>query len=579
MGCKNLQLMMYHQTKDCQGLATPFHLSLIGIKYAIVLNKLTTGDQKMLDNRGGEHSNYGLENHGLSNLNDIYWNLNTPALYEQIIRHHEGVLAHLGPVVVYTGQHTGRSANDKFIVQEPGTEKDIWWGKVNRPISTEYFNKLHRHMILHLQAQEVYVQDCFAGASPRHRLPVRVISQYAWHNLFARNMFIQAKPAELANHVPEFTVIAAPKLHASPALHGTNSETFIVVNFAKKLVLIGGTSYGGEIKKSIFTVMNYLMPHQGVLPMHCAANISTEGHTTLFFGLSGTGKTTLSADGTKTLIGDDEHGWDDDGIFNFEGGCYAKLINLSPEAEPEIYETSRRFGTLLENVALNAKTRRVDLMDATFTENTRGSYPISHIGNATRNGMGGHPTNVIFLSADAFGVLPPIAKLTKAQAMYHFLSGYTAKVAGTEKGITEPQPNFSTCYGAPFMPMHPQRYANLLGKKLDRHNADTWLINTGWSGGPYGVGHRIKIAYTRAMVNAVLDGQLKNVPLEKEPVFGLQVPKSCPNVPTEILNPRNTWANPADYDAQAKKLAGMFAKNFKQYADQATPEILAAGPS
>ncbi len=529
--------------------------------------------------RGDEHSNYGLEHHGLSNLNDIYWNLNTPALYEQAIRRREAILAHLGPLVVRTGHHTGRSANDKFTVQEPSTENDIWWGKINRPITTENFDALHHQMALHLQAQDVYVQDCFVGASPKHRLPIRIITQNAWHNLFARNMFIQATPEELLTHVPEFTVIDAPKFHASPAQHGTNSETFIIVNFAKKLVLIGGSSYGGEIKKSIFSVMNYLMPQKDVLPMHCSANIGSDGNTALFFGLSGTGKTTLSADASKTLIGDDEHGWDDDGIFNFEGGCYAKLIKLSPEAEPEIFETTRRFGTILENVALDASTRRVDLMDATFTENTRGSYPISHIPNATRTGMGGQPTNVIFLSADAFGVLPPIAKLTKAQAMYHFLSGYTAKLAGTERGVTEPQPNFSACYGAPFMPRHPQRYAELLGNKLDTHKADTWLINTGWSGGPYGVGKRIKIAHTRAMVNAVLDGTLKDVPLETEPFFGLQIPKHCPGVPDEILNTRNTWSNPADYDAQAQKLAGMFANNFKQYADQATPEILAAGPS
>jgi phosphoenolpyruvate carboxykinase (ATP) len=533
----------------------------------------------MRDNRSDDHSKHGLENHGLSNLNEIYWNLNTPALYEEVIRRREGILAHLGPLVVRTGHHTGRSANDKFIVQETSTDKDIWWGKINRPYSSDKFDALHRRMSLHMQSQDVYVQDCFVGSSPKHRLPIRVISQYAWHNLFARNMFIQGTPEELANHVPAFTVIDAPKFHASPSVDGTNSETFIIVNFAKKLVLIGGSSYGGEIKKSIFSVMNYLLPLKDVLPMHCSANIGADGHTALFFGLSGTGKTTLSADKSKTLIGDDEHGWDEDGIFNFEGGCYAKLINLSPEAEPEIYETTRRFGTLLENVALNAKTRRADLMDATFTENTRGSYPISHIPNATRTGMGGHPQNIIFLSADAFGVLPPVAKLTKAQAMYHFLSGYTAKVAGTERGIDEPQPNFSACYGAPFMPMHPQKYAQLLGNKLDTHDADTWLINTGWSGGPYGVGKRIKIADTRAMINAILDGKLKDVPLEKEPFFGLQVPKHCPGVADEILNTRNTWSNPSDYDAQAKKLAGMFAENFKKYADQATPEIMAAGPS
>ncbi len=525
-----------------------------------------------------EHSSYGLENHGLSNLNNIYWNLNTPALYEHVIRHREGILTHMGPIVVYTGSHTGRSAHDKFIVQEATTEKDICWGKVNCPISTENFDKLHHQMNLHLQTQDVYVQDCFAGASPKHRLPIRIVSQYAWQSLFARNMFIQAAPEEIAKHIPDFTVIVAPKLHASSTQPGINSETFIITNFAKKLVLIGGTSYAGEIKKSIFSIMNYILPKKGVFSMHGSANINTNNSTTIFFGLSGTGKTTLSADASKTLIGDDEHGWDDEGIFNLEGGCYAKMINLSPEEEPVIYETTRKFGTVLENVAIDAKTRRIDLMDAKFTENTRASYPISHISNATRKGMGGHPKNIILLSADAFGVLPPLAKLTKAQAMYHFLSGYTAKVAGTEKGITEPQPNFSTCYGAPFMPLYPQKYAELLGEKLEQHDADTWLINTGWIGGGYGTGQRIKISYTRAMVNAVLDGKLKDIPLETEPFFGLQVPTHCPEVPDEILNTRNTWLHPDEYDIQAKKLAGMFIENFKQYIGQATAEILAAGP-
>lgn len=532
----------------------------------------------MRDTRPEHHSHYGLENHGLTNLNDVYWNLNTPALYEQIVKHGEGILVHLGPIVVRTGHHTGRSANDKFVVKEPSSENQIWWGKVNRPITPEKFDQIHRRMMSQLQNQDVYVQDCFVGASPTHRLPVRIVTQYAWHSLFARNMFLQATPEEQIKHVPEFTVINAPKFHANPTMDGTNSETFIILNLAKRLVLIGGTSYAGETKKSIFTVMNYLMPQKGVLPMHCSANIGKAGDTALFFGLSGTGKTTLSADSSRTLIGDDEHGWDDEGVFNFEGGCYAKLINLSPTAEPEIYDTTRRFGTILENVTVNSRSRRIDLCDSSFTENTRGSYPISHIPNATRDGRGGQPKNVIFLSADAFGVLPPVSKLTHAQAMYHFLSGYTAKVAGTERGVTEPSPNFSTCYGAPFMPLFPQRYAELLGQKLAKYNVDVWLVNTGWSGGPYGVGSRMQIAFTRAMVHAVLDGQLRNVPMETEPFFGLQVPKQCPNVPSEVLNTRNTWANKSDYDAQAKKLAGMFVENFKQFADKAAPEILAAAP-
>jgi phosphoenolpyruvate carboxykinase (ATP) len=533
----------------------------------------------MRDKHCEDHSSYGLENHGLTNLNDVYWNLTTPALYEQVIARHEGSLAHLGALAVRTGHHTGRSANDKFVVEEATTKDQIWWGKINRPYSSEKFDDLHKRMALQLQTQDVFVQDCFAGADPNNRLPIRIITQYAWHNLFARNMFIQATKEELVNHVPEFTVIDVPRFHAVPKADGTNSETFIILNFEKRLILIGGTSYAGEIKKSIFSVMNYLMPQKDILPMHCSANIGANGETALFFGLSGTGKTTLSADKSRVLIGDDEHGWSQEGIFNFEGGCYAKLINLSPEAEPEIYGTTRRFGTILENVAMNATDRRIDLFDNSFTENTRGSYPISHVPNATRSGQGGHPKNVIFLSADAFGVLPPIAKLTKEQAMYHFLSGYTAKVAGTERGVTEPTPNFSACYGAPFMPLHPQRYAELLGRKLDNHDVTVWLINTGWSGGPYGVGERFKISHTRAMVNAVLNGELANVPTEKEPFFGLQIPTSCPNVPAEILNSRNTWKNPADYDAQAKKLAGMFAENFKKYEAETTAEIRAAGPS
>ncbi len=531
------------------------------------------------DGHVSHHSSYGLENHGLVNLNDTYWNLTTAQLYEQIVARREGIVAHLGPIVVRTGHHTGRSANDKFVVEESTTKDKICWGKINRPIAPEKFDKLHKRMALQLQTQDVYVQDCFVGADPKHRLPIRIINQYAWHNLFARNMFIEATPEERANHVPEFTVINAPRFHAVPKADGTDSETFIIVNFEKRLILIGGTSYAGETKKSIFSIMNYLMPQKDILPMHCSANIAPNGETALFFGLSGTGKTTLSADKSRVLIGDDEHGWSDDGIFNFEGGCYAKLINLSEEAEPEIYETTRRFGTVLENVAIDAETRRVDLFDNSFTENTRGSYPISHVPNATREGMGGQPKNVIFLSADAFGVLPPIAKLTKEQAMYHFLSGYTAKVAGTERGVTEPQPNFSTCYGAPFMPLHPHRYAELLGQKLDKYNSTVWLINTGWTGGPYGVGERFKIAHTRAMLNAALDGALDNVEFTKDPNFGFLVPQSCPNVPADVLNPRSTWKNPAEYDAQAKKVAGMFVENFKQYADQVTPEILAASPA
>jgi len=525
-----------------------------------------------------QHSPHGLENHGLENLNDVFWNLPTARLYEKILTRSEGRLSHLGPVVVRTGHHTGRSANDKYVVREPDTEDLIWWGENNRPIPEAQFDALHRRMSMHLQTQDLFVQDCFAGADPAHRLPVRIITQYGWHSLFARNMFIQASPEEQRVHVPEFTVIDAPRFHASPSLDGTSSETFIILNFRKKLILIGGTSYAGEIKKSIFSVMNFLMPPRNVLPMHCSANIGPGGRTALFFGLSGTGKTTLSADASRTLIGDDEHGWSEEGIFNFEGGCYAKLIRLSPEAEPEIYSTTRRFGTILENVALDARSRRVDLDDDTFTENTRASYHISAIPNASLEGVGGHPQTIIFLSADAFGVLPPMARLSREQAMYHFLSGYTARVAGTERGVTEPSPVFSACYGAPFMPMHPMRYAELLGRKLATHDAEVWLINTGWSGGPYGTGSRISIAHTRAMVNAALDGLLADVPLEREPFFGLMVPRHCPGVPDRVLNPRSTWDDPTAYDRQAARLAGMFSENFRRFADQTTAEVLAVDP-
>jgi phosphoenolpyruvate carboxykinase (ATP) len=530
------------------------------------------------DNPTQDCNEYGLSQYGLSNLNDVYWNIPTARLYEKILTRREGRLSHLGPLVVRTGHHTGRSANDKFIVREPSTDEKVWWGPINTPMSEETFDRLYRRVVLHLQMNDLFVQDCFAGADPKHRLPVRIITQYGWHSLFARNMFIQPELDELRNHVPAFTVIDAPHFHAAPSLDGTHSETFIIINFKKRLVLIGGTSYAGEIKKSIFSVMNFLLPDKGVLPMHCSANIGPDGHSALFFGLSGTGKTTLSADASRVLIGDDEHGWSDDGIFNIEGGCYAKLIGLSPSGEPEIYSTTKRFGTILENVALDARTRRIDLDDDTFTENTRASYHISAIPNASQTGLGGHPKTIIFLSADAFGVLPPISRLSPEQAMYHFLSGYTAKIAGTERGVNAPSPVFSACYGAPFMPRHPMRYAELLGQKLRQHQAQVWLINTGWSGGPYGTGKRIALGHTRAMVNAALDGSLNAIPTSREPFFGLMVPASCPGVPDEILSPRKTWPSGSDYDSQAQKLAALFRKNFEKFSDQTSPEIQAAAP-
>jgi len=523
-------------------------------------------------------SSYGLENHGIQNTNMKYWNLTTPLLYEQAIRRREGRLAHLGPLVVRTGSHTGRSPNDKLIVNEPSSADKVWWGKVNRPLDPDHYANLYHRLLAYLQGKDIFIQDCFAGADPLYRLPIRIITETAWHSLFARNIFIQAPPEQLVKHVPEFTLINVPNFNAVPELDGTNSEVFIVIHFGKKLVLVGGTQYAGEIKKSIFTVLNYLLPQQHVLSMHCSANIGKAGDVAIFFGLSGTGKTALSADATRTLIGDDEHGWSDRGIFNFEGGCYAKMIKLSAQEEPEIYECTRRFGTVLENVAYNPVTGRLDLDDESLTENTRAAYPISHIPNATRDGLGDHPKNIIMLTADAFGVLPPLAKLTPEQAMYYFLSGYTAKVAGTEKGVTEPQATFSTCFGAPFMALSPTVYADLLGEKIAKHKVNVWLVNTGWSGGPYGVGERIKIAYTRAMVNAVLNGDLDKLPTVNDPIFGVTVPVSCPNIPKEVLNQRSTWSNPAEYDAQASKLANMFIENFKEYAGKVPAEVVEAGP-
>lgn len=527
------------------------------------------------------HSSFGLENHGIYNPDNVYWNLPTPQLYEHAIHRHEGHLAHLGPLVVRTGQHTGRSPRDKFIVREPVHEDRIAWGDVNVPIDERHFDRLYRRLIAYLQGRDIYVQDCFSGADPAYRLPVRIITETAWHSLFTRNMFIRATDEELINHVPQFTVIQAPNFHALPEEDGTNSSAFIVVNFDKRMVLIGGTQYGGEIKKSIFSVMNYLLPMQGVLPMHCSANFGSDGNeenVAIFFGLSGTGKTTLSTDPTRILIGDDEHGWSDNGVFNMEGGCYAKTIRLSPTAEPDIYEATRKFCTILENVGFDPATGRVDLDDDSLTENTRAAYPISHIPNATRTGLGGHPNNVIMLTADAFGVLPPISKLTPEQAAYHFLSGYTAKVAGTEAGVTEPQATFSACFGEPFMVHDPTVYAEMLSEKIKKHNADVWLINTGWSGGPYGIGKRMNIAYTRAMVRSALNGTLARVETKVDPVFQLAIPATCPDVPDEVLNPRNTWEDKDAYDAQAAKLADMFHENFKRFGDTVSDEIANSGP-
>ena len=525
-------------------------------------------------------SRHGLALHGIDDVACAYWNYPTPGLYEEALRRGEGRLARGGAMVVTTGRHTGRSAGDKFIVEDPASAGDIDWGAVNKPISADHFDGLKRRLLGYLRDRDVFVQDCYAGASPEHRLAVRVITETAWHSLFARNMFIVPPLEELAEFEPQFTVIQAPGFHADPARDGTNSEVFIVANFATREVLIGGTSYAGEIKKSIFSILNFLLPAADVLPMHSSVNVGADGSPSVFFGLSGTGKTTLSADPKRTLIGDDEHGWSDAGLFNFEGGCYAKVIRLSAEAEPEIFQTTRRFGTVLENVAIDPLTGMLDLDDASLTENTRASYPLDFIPNASPTGATGHPSNVVMLTADAFGVLPPISKLTPEQAMYHFLSGYTAKVAGTEKGLgSEPQATFSTCFGAPFMPRHPSVYAKMLGERMARHETACWLVNTGWSGGSYGVGSRMKIQYTRALLHAALDGSLAGTEVVVDPCFGLCVPQACSGVPADVLNPRDTWADKKAYDQTARDLIGRFHANFTAFNAYVTEAVRAAAPA
>ena len=523
---------------------------------------------------------YSLENHGIRNVGEVHWTMPTPVLYEQAIRRREGLLAHLGPLVARTGHYTGRSPNDKFLVREPTSQEKVWWGKVNRPFEQDQFDRLQARLQAYLQGKDIFVQDCYVGADKEYRLPIRVITERAWHNLFARTMFINIEDRnELLDFVPEFTIINAPGFHAVPEQDGTNSEAFILVDFGKKLVIIGGTSYAGEIKKSVFTIMNYLLPQQKVLSMHCSANVGQEGDVAVFFGLSGTGKTTLSADPKRNLIGDDEHGWSDNGIFNFEGGCYAKVIRLSEEAEPEIYAATKLFGTILENVAIDSATHRIDLDDDTFTENTRAAYNIDRIPNAVVPGIGGHPKHVVMLTADAFGVMPPIARLTPRQAEYHFLSGYTAKVAGTERGMgDEPEATFSTCFGAPFMALKPSIYAELLEEKITKNNAECWLVNTGWIGGAYGVGERISIKHTRALLNAALEGKLDDVPMRIDPVFGFEVPTVCEGVPSEILDPRESWADKKAYDKKAKELALSFVENFKEFDAAQIQEVLDAGP-
>jgi len=488
---------------------------------------------------GAVKSEYGLDNHGFTNLHNVYWNLPSEALYEEAIFRGEGKVTHGGALTVSTGKHTARSANDKFVVREPSTEDRIWWGEYNRPFSLDKFHLVWNRLQGFLQGRDLFVQDCYCGADKNYRLPIRVITEYAWHSLFARNMFIEpATNDELRRFVPEFTIVSIPSFKGLPQIDGTLSETFILLNFDEKLCLIGNSGYGGEIKKSAFTVMNFLLPLEGVLSMHCSANVGDDGASALFFGLSGTGKTTLSADPKRGLIGDDEHGWSDEGIFNFEGGCYAKVIALSPTAEPQIYACTRKFGTILENVAFDTVSRLLDLDDERLTENTRAAYPLEYIDNAVPDKQAGHPKNIVMLTCDASGVMPPIARLTPEQAMYHFISGYTSKVAGTEVDLgKEPEITFSACFGAPFMVHHPAFYADMLRNKMLKYGATCWLVNTGWTGGPYGIGKRISIHHTRTLLNAALDGTLSQVEYRTDPVFGFQVPKSCPGVPDKVLRP------------------------------------------
>ena len=525
-------------------------------------------------------SDFGLENHGLTHLRMAYWNLPTEALYEEATFRREGRISRLGPLVVNTGKHTARAATDKFIVREPSTDEHVWWGEYNRPFNAEQFNALWSRLQGYLQNRDVFVQDCYAGADPSYRLPIRIITEQAWHGIFARNMFLlPATNEELRRHVPDFTIVSAPSFKGIPMIDGTSSNTFIVLNFAQRLCVIGNTAYAGEIKKSVFTILNYLLPLEGVMPMHCSANIGSDNGAALFFGLSGTGKTTLSADPRRRLIGDDEHGWSDEGVFNFEGGCYAKVIRLSPSAEPQIYATTARFGSILENVIYDPVTRLIDLDNDSITENTRASYPLDFIENAVPEKKGGHPKNIIFLTCDASGVMPPIARLTPDQALYQFISGYTSKIAGTEVGLgKEPEMTFSTCFGAPFMVHRPSFYADLLKRKILKHNVHCWLVNTGWIGGAYGIGKRISIGYTRTLLNAALDGSLLAVEYWEDPVFGFQVPKSCPGVPPNILNPAESWPSKKVYMDKYRQLAARFIENFKKYESGCPLEVKKAGP-
>jgi phosphoenolpyruvate carboxykinase (ATP) len=505
-------------------------------------------------------------------------NLSMAELYEHAIRSDEGTISAHGSLVVRTGKHTGRSPKDKFVVREPSSERKVWWGEINQPLAEEHYDRLRARLMRYIADRPTFSQDLYIGAHPDHRRSLRVLTESAWASIFARNLFRNPPAEDLAGFAPNFTIIDVPSFRADPATDGVRSEVAILLHLQRMEIIIVGTEYAGEIKKSAFTVMNYLLPDEAALPMHSSVNVGRDDDPALFFGLSGTGKTTLSADPERSLIGDDEHGWGADGLFNFEGGCYAKTIRLSPMYEPDIFATTRRFGTILENVDLDSVTRELDLDSERYTENTRGAYPLEFIGNADPTGMTGHPRNVVFLTADAFGILPPISRLSRAQAQYHFISGYTAKLAGTEIGVTEPHATFSAGFGAPFLPRHPGEYARMLAERLERHDVPVWLVNTGWTGGPHGIGERMRIDHTRVMVRAALSGALDDVEYEVDPVFGVEVPTSVPGVPSDILRPRDTWPDPDAYDAKANELAGMFVDNFAVYADGVDEDVRAAGP-
>ena len=527
----------------------------------------------------GIPSENGLEMHGLYNIRRSFWNLSPANLIEEALSRGEGQLASLGALVVNTGFHTGRSPNDKFFVKNDLEDQSVFWSKENKPISPEKYAQIYHKMVAYFQGKDVFVQDVMVGADPKHRLPIRVVSEKAFAGLFANDLFLRISEEEKAHHKPEFTILHCPDFKADPKADGTVSGTVIIVNLTARMILIGGTGYAGEIKKSIFTIMNFLLPLNGVMSMHCSANKGADGDVALFFGLSGTGKTTLSSDPERFLIGDDEHGWSDDGIFNFAGGCYAKVIKINPKYEPIIFEAVRKFGTLLENVVIDPQTRVPDFDSNALTENTRAAYPIDVVEKRVPEGYAGHPKNIFFLTADAFGVMPPIAKLTTAQALYYFLAGYTSKLAGTEVGLgLEPQATFSMCFGAPFMPLAPGVYADLLGKKIEEHKANVWLVNTGWTGGPYGIGHRFELPYTRSIITAALKGQLEKEPMHQEPFFKLWIPDQCPGVPSEVLDPKKTWKDPAAYDKQAQDLVARFMKSFEQFKSTVTEEIYLAGP-